>query len=47
MGKNSHDDFISHRPFFSFDKKPAHWLSADPELCFKKWLEFSAESVPM
>ena len=47
MGKNFHDDFISHRPFVSFDKKPADWLSADPELCFKKCLEFSAESVPM
>lgn len=47
MGKNSQDDFISHRPFVSFDKEPTDWLSADPELCFKERLEFPAESVPI
>ena len=47
MGKNSQDDFISHRPFVSFNKEPTDWLSPDPELCFKEWLEFPPELVPI
>lgn len=47
MGKNSQDDSISCRLFVLFDKDPTDWSSADLELRFQEWLEFSAESVPM